>query len=153
MSAYFLDSSALVKRYLTETGTNWIRNLMQPSIGNQIFVAQIASVEMVSALARKQREMAISPRTLQAAILLIERHTSREYIITKFDASVERVAKRLLVNYPLRAYDAVQLASALFINTVLTGQNLPALTFVCDDKRLLSVAQSEGVGTDDPSSH
>ncbi len=69
MSLYFFDSSALVKRYLTKTGTNWIRQVVAPSTGNRIFIAHITPVEMVSGLARKQREAGISARTMQAAIM------------------------------------------------------------------------------------
>lgn len=40
MSLYYLDSSALVKRYVTETGTRWIQGLTEPSSGREasIFV-------------------------------------------------------------------------------------------------------------------
>lgn len=81
-------------------------------------MAQITPVEMVSALARKQRETNISPRTLQAAVLLIERHVKREYIVVRFNDLVEKRAKRLLTTHPLRAYDAIQLASALLTNNL-----------------------------------
>jgi len=39
MAIYFLDSSALVKRYISETGSNWVYDLFAPSLGNQFFIA------------------------------------------------------------------------------------------------------------------
>jgi len=41
MSAFYLESSALVKRYSTETGSKFIIKLMQPSAGNQLYAVKI----------------------------------------------------------------------------------------------------------------
>src|SRR5258705_12171711 len=46
MTAYFLDSSALVKRYVTEIGTIWIRTISSPSAGHTILVAQITPLKL-----------------------------------------------------------------------------------------------------------
>ena len=53
MASYFLDSSALVKRYAAETGSAWVESLTDPRAGNRIYVAAIAHVEVVAAIARK----------------------------------------------------------------------------------------------------
>ena len=45
MSLYFLDSSALVKRYVTETGSDWIRALTDPPARNPLIIARITWVE------------------------------------------------------------------------------------------------------------
>lgn len=55
MSDYFLDSSALAKRYLSEVGTVWVRDLVNPIAGHIIWIAEIAKVEVASALAARQR--------------------------------------------------------------------------------------------------
>ena len=47
MSVLFLDSSALVKRYITETGSAWIRIITARSAHNRIIVARIAWVEVI----------------------------------------------------------------------------------------------------------
>lgn len=57
---YFLDTSALVKRYVLETGTDWILNLTDVSAGNNIAIAQISWVEVLSALSRRRREGTLS---------------------------------------------------------------------------------------------
>jgi hypothetical protein len=41
MTQYFLDSSALIKRYIVEPGTTWIRTLTTRSSGNTVIIAQI----------------------------------------------------------------------------------------------------------------
>ena len=150
MSFYFLESSALGKRYTIEIGTPWLNALVAPSSGHRIGIAQITPLELVSSLARKQRETRISSRTLQAALLLIERHVNREYIVVQLNKQVEQEAKRLLVTYPMRAMDSIQLASALVINHQLIQAGMPPLTFICSDKQLLSAATQEQLAIDNP---
>ena len=38
MSFFYFDASALVKRYLTETGSAWVNRVIDPSIGNTILL-------------------------------------------------------------------------------------------------------------------
>lgn len=65
---------------------------------------------------------------------------------------IER-ARRLLESYPLRAYDAIQLASALLVNETLLSAALPPLVFLTADERLLITAQTEGLTADNPNAH
>jgi predicted nucleic acid-binding protein len=55
MAALFFDTSAFVKRYLLETGSPWVRDLMRPSAGHRIYVAWIAGPEVIFALTRGQQ--------------------------------------------------------------------------------------------------
>jgi hypothetical protein len=41
MADYFIDSSALVKRYVREIGSVWVTSLFDPASNNEIFVAAI----------------------------------------------------------------------------------------------------------------
>lgn len=153
MTHYFLDSSALVKRYISEQGTAWVRSIIPLNTGNTIIVAQITQVEIVSGAARRQRDGQISARTAHAVRLLIDRHASREYIVIGLTGQVIQRAENLLESYALRAYDSLQLASALESNTRLLTAGLTPLVFVSADVRLLTAAVAEGLTTDDPNSH
>lgn len=55
MAAYFLDSSALVKRYAAESGTAWVTGLLAPSAGHRLYVTRITGVETVAAITRKRK--------------------------------------------------------------------------------------------------
>ena len=72
MAAFFLDTSALVKRYATETGTAWVKALIDPAVGNRIYVARITEVETVAALARKLRGNHITSSDATTAISPLE---------------------------------------------------------------------------------
>lgn len=135
MSQYFFDSSALVKRYVPEIGTNWIRSTITGS--NNILIAQITIVEVVSAVMRRKREGHISNRAAQAIRLLMDRHAKRNYTVIAVTSAVVQRAEDLLTSHPLRAYDSVQLASALEANNRLITANLTPLIFVSADTRIL----------------
>ena len=55
MADYFTDSSALVKRYVRETGSAWLSGLFDPSLNNEVFIVAITAVEIVAALTRRAR--------------------------------------------------------------------------------------------------
>lgn len=52
MTAYFFDSSAIVKRYLNEVGSSWVTSLADLAAGNDVYLARIAFVEVISAITR-----------------------------------------------------------------------------------------------------
>ena len=56
MAVYFFDSSALVKRYAHETGSAWVLAMAEPTAGHSLYMARITAVEVVSAIARRQRD-------------------------------------------------------------------------------------------------
>ena len=153
MSLYFFDSSALAKRYMPETGSHWVLSLAAPTQRNRIFVAQITPVEIVSSAMRKVRSGELTARTGKAIRLLVDRHHLRDYNEVRITDLVMRRAEDLLELYALRAADALQLASALDLNTRIQPTNLPQPIFVCADHRLLAAAIAEGLRTDDPNLH
>ncbi|MFN8511395.1 MAG: type II toxin-antitoxin system VapC family toxin [Thermomicrobiales bacterium] len=152
MSHYFLDSSALLKRYVVEPGSRWIRALTSPAVGHELFVAAIVRVEAVSALARRRREGRLSALGARNLRLLIERQIGRCIVAEANDAVLQRACD-LLERHALRAYDAVQLASALESNDRLQARALAPITFVSADQRLLAAASAEGLAVEDPNLH
>jgi hypothetical protein len=153
MTHFFLDSSALIKRYVAEAGTDWLRTITAPDAGNTLIMARITSVEVISGVSRRKREGLMSPRTAQAIKWVLNRHAKREYMVVELSAAVVERAQDLLENHPLRAYDAIQLASAMLSNTRLVAGELAPLIFVSADARLLEAATSEGLNTDHPLAH
>jgi len=150
---YFLDSSALIKRYINEQGTMWVRSITPPSTGNTIIIAQVTQVEIFSGISRRRREGLIPPRTTQAIRLLLHRHVKREYMVIELTTPIIEGAEVVLDQYPLRAYDALQLASALAAHMRFTEAILAPLVFVSADVRLLTAATAEGLTVDDPNAH
>ena len=99
------------------------------------------------------REGTINSRSARTIRLLADRHCNRQYVVLGFNDQIAQRAEDLLEKHPLRAYDAIQLASALESNYRLLGVGLPPLIFVSSDNRLLSIAIAEGLTTDDSNAH
>ena len=68
MATYFFDSSALVKYYVNEVGSNWVETIIDAQPPNEIVVAQITGVEVVAALARRVRAGMTSAAAAATAI-------------------------------------------------------------------------------------
>jgi uncharacterized protein len=150
---YYFDTSALVKRYIVEVGSQWVSTIAAQSNSHLISTSHLTLVEMVSAFARRQRENTMTLQAVQLARQLVEAHFQQNYEVVRLTDLIANLANDLLQHHPLRAYDAVQLACALTINTrFLSVSNVP-ITFVSADQRLISVAITEGLLTDDPNLH
>ena len=55
MAGYFLDTSAIVKRYVQEAGTPWIRDLTRLGSPDPVYLARATLVEVTSAITRRSR--------------------------------------------------------------------------------------------------
>lgn len=151
MTTYFLDASALAKRYLTETGSQWILTIANPAAGHTIIVAEITRVEVAAALASRHRASSgISQQQRDRAVKLLLHHCLTQYRTASLNPTTISRAVSLTQNYRLRGYDAVQLATAIITNGTLVAASLPPLTFVAADTDLLTAAQAEGLITNNP---
>lgn len=149
MSTFFVDTSALAKRYLVETGSNWVLSWIEPPANNVIIISELTFVEMRSLLARRVRERIL---TLTDANLLRNDfllHTQNEYLIVLVETNVLNQAARLVDQYTLRTLDAIQLASAIQAVNIVSHP----MTFISGDKNLLAAAAAEGFITDNPNAH
>lgn len=68
MAAFFFDSSALTKRYIVETGTAWVTELLSPVTASDIFIANISGIEVASAISRRVRGGSISQPDAEKAL-------------------------------------------------------------------------------------
>jgi len=153
MTTYYLDTSALSKRYVQETGTTWVRALIDPAAGHTLLTARITMVEVYSALARRRREGSVPATYCSIAAQAFTAHSATEYEFVELDLGVVTLARDLLDRHPLRAYDAVQLASALVANQALQATSLAPLVFLSADDRLNAGAAAEGLIVDNPNTH
>lgn len=153
MAAYFLDSSALVKRYATEAGTAWVTGLIAPAAGNLIYIARITGVETVAAVARKRKGKLLSTGDATTALSTLRKELAGLFAIVEVTTALLTTAMDITDKHELRGYDAVQLESALEANRERLAQSLPPLVLVTADADLLAAGSAEGLMTDDPNNH
>lgn len=153
MSAYFFDSSATVKRFSIETGSNFVINLFKPSTKNVIYVSEISLVEVISALSRQKRGGFLNPQQCDKAVNRFRRIFLMRLKKIAVDDTLIEQASFLAEKHFLRGYDAVQLAGALEIQKTRQLAGASPLTFVSADNALNQAAQSEGLTVDNPNNH
>ncbi|MDP8933402.1 MAG: type II toxin-antitoxin system VapC family toxin [Cyanobacteriota bacterium] len=153
VNAYFLDTSALVKRYVPELGSNWIQSITLPAAGNFLAISQITWVEVCSAFSRRQREGSLSGDEVDQLMGDFRTDFDNQYEVLEVDRTLIETAGALVMQNPLRAYDSVQLASALRVQSLLTSMPETQLIFVSADNRLLDIAQSAGLAIDNPNNY
>ena len=153
MSAYFLDTSALVKRYIDETGSVWLRAIVDPVLSPFLVISQLLVVEVHSALNRRLREATISQDDYTRTKQAFQGDCQNEYNLIPMSETIVDLACDLLERHPLRASDAIHLATALTSNQLLSDHSLTELTFLCADDRLIDAAKAEGLAADNPNHH
>ena len=136
---YYLDSSALVKRYAVETGTGWVRSLCgQPDC--IVAVALIGMVEVTAAVAGKLRSGRLDQAAADVILDSLKADAVDQYSLLDEDQYAVHEAMELALRRRLRGYDAVHLASALRLNRSLVAMQSPPLTLVAADDDLLDAA-------------
>jgi predicted nucleic acid-binding protein len=127
----------LVKRYVREPGAVSVRRLLKaaPAAANRL-----SEIEVASALVRRAREGAFSLKERDRALASLADDFAT-LIIVEFTSEITADARALLLRHPLRAGDAVQLASCLYLQREMSEP----LPFVVFDDRLAAAARHEGL--------
>lgn len=144
MAAY-LDSSALVKRYVDEPGSGAVNGLFVEGV--PLLVSAIAWSECLAALARKRHDGSLPARTHQrlCRALTGEWGSLNEIGVT---SEVRAIIRELLDQLPLRGMDAIHLASAIWVSRRLDAE----VSFWCSDRRLAAAARECGLDLVNPES-
>ena len=153
MAAFFCDSSAIVKRYIAETGSAWLSATISPAGGNVVYVARITFVEVISAITRREKGSHISAADADNARLTFEQDYLNEFFKVEISENLITEAANLAKKYALRGYDAVQLAAALETEKERVALGLSSLTLLSADTDLNAAAVNEGLTVDNPNNH
>ena len=138
---YFLDTSALFKRYQPEKGTTLVSQILEEA-DEPIFISSITIIEIVSNLKRlcevdkiTTEEQFLNQRTFFYQDIGVLN-------ITILDVSAEDVIKAedLILKRYMKPIDSIQLAIALNLKR-------DNITFISSDRRLCKVADEEGLKT------
>ena len=152
MSLLYLDASALVKRYVHEPGSTWVRTLIDDP-ANVILISAISLVEVSAAIAICVRTGKLRPRQGRMAYEEFSDEVDRGvYQLWQVTQPLIEQAADLTQHHPLKGYDAVQVASGLQLAQHLATQKV-TMTFVSGDKQALDAATAEGLPVENPLDH
>lgn len=132
----YLDTSALVKLFIEESGSSEVRTATR--LAGESATSRIAYVEFLATLARRERE-GLPPAEGQEIRKQFEASWPNLIVIEVNRAITIRAAALARV-HRLRAYDAVHLASAQEIYETAAD-----VVFACFDVRLNEAAKAQSM--------
>lgn len=146
LTTYFVDTSALIKRYLREDGSVWISEILERSSQNVIIISELAVVEAYSVITRLRHQRTLSAVRAETAKQNLLLHVADEYLVVPIDSLIMEQARGKVEKHHLRALDAIQLACA-----VNARDTSPSDVIVLSaDNRLLEAAVDEGFHVENP---
>lgn len=137
---YFFDTSALIKRYIIEAGSEKADFLF--SEAERIIISPVTKIEAFSTLKRLEIEKAITKedhKKLKEEINL----DFDFFTILSLNQDMENKCVELIDKYQLKTLDSIQLASCLIRKDEVTN-------FIVADSKLKSAALSEKLDVIDP---
>ena len=132
----YLDTSALIKRFVAEKGSTLIQAIMTRR--GPVATAKITYAEVYAGLTRRHREGDLSSGQYALACRQFETDWLA-YIRIDLRDEILLLARDLIQRHPLRGFDAIHLASALSLKDTLDEE----ITFAAADDRLLRAAEAE----------
>ena len=134
----YFDTSALIKRFVAEKGSAVVEHLIARE--ERIATAKLAYIEVHAGLSRKRREGHLSARRYDVVSRRFDADWI-DYLRVDLRDDVLALSRELVGRHPLRALDAIHLASALTIGASLGEE----IVFAAADERLLRSASAEGL--------
>lgn len=153
MDFYFFDSSAVVKNYIIEVGTHWIKGIFNSTVSNVLYCASITQVEVISAFARRVKGNSLSPADYLSSSQQFKADFANDFRVIELTPKLLTEAVGMVESYSLRGYDAVQLAASLQLSRELAALKFNPLIFVSADNELNSAAQAEGLQIENPNNY
>jgi len=158
MPAYFLDTSALIKYYHEEKGSDRVKEIIDAAAGKkaekredehgkvQIYISELSVVEFRSTLFKKFRMGTITAEDRIGTVNLFDSDIlGGKFSIIPIESAHLQRAIGLLEDYAdqfaLRTLDSLQLATALAIREGLKE----AVEFVCADQTSIEIAEKCGL--------
>jgi uncharacterized protein len=153
VAAVFFNTSGLVKRYVAEPGSQWVRQMTDVGADHRLYVSALAGPELIATLVRGARSRRTVARHLTRLLEAVETDWNTLLRSLEVDGRVILEAMRLARVYGLRGADAVHLGSALQLQRQRQRAALPGVIFVSADRDQLVAATAEALTVEDLNGH
>jgi predicted nucleic acid-binding protein len=134
----YLDTSALVKLYVREAGSAAVRR--ETSAAEAVATSAVAYAEARAAFARLARERPASRKLHRRRVSQLDRDWPH-YLVVELTPAVTRSSGEIAELHALRGFDAIHLASALWLQSAHSGD----LAFMAYDRRQAAAAVDAGL--------
>ena len=147
MYYFYLDASALVKRYTEEIGSDKVDFLFQNVPLNRLMCLAIGVAEVFSICVRKRNDGRITRHHFEQAVGYLDFeviNTESDFETVPAQNTLIWESIRLMDSHSINSVDAILLCSALNIAANLHNEQ-NELVLIASDQRLLRAAQTEGL--------
>jgi predicted nucleic acid-binding protein len=146
MTSCFCDTSAIIKLYHNEIGTDRMESIFGDE-RSEIIISELTTAEFYSALTRKVRTGEITNEAEDAALRNFRKDCRDRFIVTPLNSETVRQAVNVISRhgnrFSIRTLDALQLAACL-------SENSDDLKFVCADLNFIRICGLEGIAVINP---
>jgi len=142
MNLCYFDTSAIVKRYHTELGTEIVDGLFElPGVG--LITSLWTVLEFIAALSAKKKRKELSAHALGAAISDFSKEIEDRFTLRELESNYLWSAARLALDHGLTSADSYHLATALDCLNLTSRSD--RFAFVCADDALCRAAAKQGL--------
>jgi predicted nucleic acid-binding protein len=144
MTIFYLDTSALVKRYKTEEGSDIIDYLYDnlPK-GHRLATSFLTVLEFVSAIRRLLKGNRISKANFETIISTFSQELE-PFLIRSIEDNVVAEALNKVVSHALKSADSIHLSTVLELREIMKDAG-EKVVFVCDDDELMKAGRRENL--------
>jgi predicted nucleic acid-binding protein len=135
----FFDTSALIKRYITETGSKKVDELLDAA--ESIVISPVTKIETFSTINRLLMEKVISEKNYELLKSNID-YDFKDFEALSLSKKLQERAIELVEKHRLKTLDSIQLAACLHRRKIWS--------FIVSDLKLKRAAQAEGLEVIDP---
>lgn len=150
MTAYFFDASATVKGYVAERGSSAVAQILDGGTDHELHLGRVGVVEVFAALYRRGAVAGVDAEEISSAAVRLREDVRDLYSVVEFSVATAERAVEVAERHRLRAYDCLQLATALKLQEQRAAFGFSPLVLVSSDRELNAAAYSEGMIVEDP---
>ncbi len=138
----YFDSSALIKHYVHEAGSEIIEHKLQDEqkASRPVFTSVLTFAEIQAALSRRAKDNSLAPREYARARTKFESDWVLGLSPIDLRPGVLSIVRGVVDQFVLKGADVVHLASAIWLRDLATLNVKEAVFFLSSDKKLVKAA-------------
>ncbi len=148
MPVFYLDTSAIVKSYHSEQGSEVIDELFENSVPeDQFHTSFLTLLEGISGIERLGDSGQLERALVESALARFRRDIFHRFHLWPISNDIIAQAASVVGQYKLRSADAIHLATALSISSLVPDS---PVILISSDRRLIRSTQAAGLPVLDP---